>query len=142
MPDLTVHCLFHNYCDYECSAETLVGVYLTQGDAETGLLELIARAERLVKENQAFEQRFRDCHAKYAPMRSLPLYTTDLKTLYTTDLKNEDEATLQKYLDEIKAISNDQRQWRMENFGDDYSNIPDLNIDNYSIEKVEIGKPR
>jgi hypothetical protein len=132
--DLTVHCLFHNYSDYECSAETLIGVYLTKGDAETALLELIARAEKLAAEDMAFNQRFRDCHAKYAPVRS--------RTLHTTNLKKEDEATLEKYSDELRAISDDQRAWRMENFGDDYSNIPDRSIDNYSIEEIEVGKVR
>jgi hypothetical protein len=118
--DLTVHCLFHNYSDYECSAETLIGVFLTKEDAETALLELIARAEKLAAENMAFDQRIREFHERTRDRRNRPEFPF---------------AELSKILEEQKA-------WRIENFGHDYSSIPDRTIDAYSIEEVEIGKLR
>lgn len=61
----TVWCLFLNESDgYTYSCQTLIAVYLSQNDAETGLLELIQRAEQLRDENNVFETKMKICHQK------------------------------------------------------------------------------
>ena len=119
MPDLTVHCLFHHYSDWECNAETLIGVYLTRADAETALLELIARGEKLAAEDRAFNDRIRKFHEQQRDRRGPQFPFAD-----------------------YNVILEEQKAWRLENFGQEWSNIPDQNIDNYEIEEVEIGKIR
>src|SRR5580698_8824890 len=45
-----LHCLFISDSDgYSYSSETLLGIYRTQDDAETALLECVARAEHQEK---------------------------------------------------------------------------------------------
>lgn len=129
MSDKKLHCLFHNYSDYECSAETLIGIYLTQGDAETALLELIARAEVLEKKAQEFNQRYHDCHAQHHDKK-------------LTAAGKKQDLWMKEYEGELSQITKEQRAWRMAEFGSDWQDIPDQNIDAYSFEEVEIGKVR
>ena len=125
---MTVSCLFHDYSDYECSSETLIAVYLSHSDAETGLLEYVARGERLYAENQEFEGRYRECHQRNR---------TPIK------VKKGIEKALaerrEQYAAEIQKIADDQKAWRMKEFGQDWSDIPDTDINNYHIDEVEIG---
>jgi hypothetical protein len=127
---MTIHCLFHDYSDYECSAETLIAVYLSQSDAETGLLELIARAENLTKVNQAFDQRYRDCHERNVKVRPTGTGKGSKKTL---------ESWQKQYEAELQIIIEEQKTWRQTEFGSDWGDIPDTNIDSYHIDEVEIG---
>lgn len=120
---MTVHCLFHDYADYECSAETLIGIYLTQGDAETGLLEIVARGEKLAAEDRAFTERFQECHRLH---------------------RNEKPAVglINRYQQALQVIIDEQKAWRQANFGCDWNDIPDADINSYHIEEIEVGKIR
>ncbi len=130
MDSISVFCLFHHYSDYECSAETLIGVYLSQDDAEFGLLELIARGKRLDAKNRAFNERFRDCHERFR--HGCP---TEVKK----GIKKAVEAWQQQYEMGLRIINEE----RLQEFGpDSWMAIPDTNIAAYSIEEVEIGKVR
>ena len=146
---MSVHCLFHTASDYEYSSETLVAVYLSQGDAETGLLELIARAERLQKENQEFEARFRECHARarlnHPPTVLEKQRTKVLERVYQRAIATMDksmEKFRREYEAEISQIADEQKAWRQKEFGSDFADIPDTKLDNYHIEELEIGAIR
>jgi hypothetical protein len=101
--------VFHLDSDsYTYSAETLVGVFLAKEDAETGLLEHIAKAEVLQAKHDEFMTRIREAQ------RTASWITA-------------------------RDISGELSDWRKETFGSDYAEIPDTNIDNYSVEPVEVG---
>ena len=144
-----IHCLFHTASDYEYSSETLVAVYLSQGDAETGLLQLIARGERLQKENQAFEARFKECHAR-ARLNHPPTQVEKQRTKVLERVGRRQAAVQEKaiekfrqeYETEIGQLAAEQAAWRQKEFGSDWCDIPDTKIDNYHIEELEIGAIR
>lgn len=143
---MTVSCLFHDYSDYECSSETLIAVYLNHNDAETGLLELIARGERLQKENQEFEARFKECYARtrlnHPPTQVEKQRTKVLERVGRRAAAVQAKAIekfRQEYEAEIGQLAAEQSAWRMKEFGQDWSDIPDTDINNYHIDEVEIG---
>jgi hypothetical protein len=124
-------------------------VYLSQSDAETGLLELIARAERLHKESQEFEARFRECHERarinHPPTPLEKQRTKVLERVGRRALASQEkdlERFRQEYEAEIQQIIEEQKTWRQTEFGSDYGDIPDTNIDSYHIDEIEIGKVR
>jgi hypothetical protein len=74
-----VFCLFHTESDgYTYSCQSLVAVFLTNGEAEEALLKLIERAERLSKEQEALEQRYKECH-RTKNYDNLPVIATEEK---------------------------------------------------------------
>jgi hypothetical protein len=105
---------------------------------------VIARGERLAAEDMAFNERFRQCHERNRDKHQKVFKNRHLEQVLPKNKKEDDlyQRFQEAYRDEIDQIVTEQIAWRKREFGHDCSDIPDRNIDNYSIEEIEVGKLR